>query len=96
MPGAWWATATVAAGSVPLIASEHNGYEWNQEPPWAVMADVADRIDLFYGMAQTRALARCASGSRAIESVAVSHRWSAWTHRRDPGCHHPGSCSRAG
>ena len=47
MLGAWWATATVANGSVPLIASEHNGYEWNQKPPWAAMADVADRIDRF-------------------------------------------------
>jgi glycosyltransferase involved in cell wall biosynthesis len=48
MLGAWWATATVAVGSVPLIASEHNGYEWNQAPPWAAMAAVAGRIDLFY------------------------------------------------
>ncbi len=48
MLGAWWATATVAIRSVPLIASEHNGYEWNQEPPWAAMAEVAERIDLFY------------------------------------------------
>lgn len=48
MLGAWWATASVAVAGVPLIASEHNGYEWNQEPPWAVMADVAERIDLFY------------------------------------------------
>jgi hypothetical protein len=48
MLGAWWATATVAVASVPLIASEHNGYEWNQAPPWAAMADVAERIDLFY------------------------------------------------
>ena len=48
MLGAWWATATVADGSVPLIASEHNGYEWNQQPPWAAMADVAGRIDRFY------------------------------------------------
>src|SRR5450755_4962689 len=48
MLGAWWATATVAVRDVPLIASEHNGYEWNQEPPWAAMADVAERIALFY------------------------------------------------
>jgi glycosyltransferase involved in cell wall biosynthesis len=48
MLGAWWATATAADGSVPLIASEHNGYEWNQQPPWAEMADVAARIDRFY------------------------------------------------
>ena len=48
MLGAWWATATVADGSVPLIASEHNGYEWNQQPPWAAMAEVAERIDRFY------------------------------------------------
>jgi glycosyltransferase involved in cell wall biosynthesis len=48
MLGAWWATATVADGSVPLIASEHNGYEWNQQPPWAAMAQVAGRIDRFY------------------------------------------------
>jgi glycosyltransferase involved in cell wall biosynthesis len=48
MLGAWWATATVASESIPLIASEHNGYEWNQKPPWEAMADVADRIDVFY------------------------------------------------
>jgi glycosyltransferase involved in cell wall biosynthesis len=48
MLGAWWATATVADISVPLIASEHNGYEWNQEPPWTEMADVAERVNLFY------------------------------------------------
>jgi glycosyltransferase involved in cell wall biosynthesis len=48
MLGAWWAAATVSDGSVPLIASEHNGYEWNQQPPWATMAGVAERIDRFY------------------------------------------------
>jgi hypothetical protein len=48
MLGAWWAAASVAVRGVPLIASEHNSYEWNQEPPWAKMADVAERIDLFY------------------------------------------------
>jgi glycosyltransferase involved in cell wall biosynthesis len=48
MLGAWWAAATVADSTVPLIASEHNGYEWNQQPPWAAMADVAERIDVFY------------------------------------------------
>jgi glycosyltransferase involved in cell wall biosynthesis len=59
MLGAWWAAATAALGSVPLIASEHNGYAWNGEPPWAAMSDVADRIDLFYAHgpdAQTGAL----------------------------------------
>jgi glycosyltransferase involved in cell wall biosynthesis len=44
---AWWATAPVAGGRVPLIASEHNRYEWNQEPPWVAVVDVANRIDLF-------------------------------------------------
>jgi glycosyltransferase involved in cell wall biosynthesis len=48
MLGAWWAAASVASGNVPLIASEHNSYEWNQAPPWATMAEVAQRIDLFY------------------------------------------------
>jgi glycosyltransferase involved in cell wall biosynthesis len=48
MLGAWWATASVAARCVPLVASEHNGYVWNREPPWAAMAEVAGRIDLFY------------------------------------------------
>jgi glycosyltransferase involved in cell wall biosynthesis len=48
MLGAWWAAATVAVGSVPVVASEHNGYAWTGESPWAAMADVAERIDLFY------------------------------------------------
>jgi glycosyltransferase involved in cell wall biosynthesis len=48
MLGAWWAAAAAALSSVPLVASEHNGYAWHGEPPWAAMADVAERIDLFY------------------------------------------------
>jgi glycosyltransferase involved in cell wall biosynthesis len=48
MLGAWWATATATSGVVPLVASEHNGYEWNVEPPWGQMAEVAGRIDRFY------------------------------------------------
>jgi glycosyltransferase involved in cell wall biosynthesis len=48
MLGAWWAAATATSGVVPLVASEHNGYEWNAEPPWAQMAEVAGRIDRFY------------------------------------------------
>jgi glycosyltransferase involved in cell wall biosynthesis len=48
MLGAWWAAARAAVRGVPLIASEHNGYEWNQEPAWAAMADGAERVDLFY------------------------------------------------
>jgi glycosyltransferase involved in cell wall biosynthesis len=48
MLGAWWATATATSGDVPFVASEHNGYEWNAEPPWSEMAEVAGRIDQFY------------------------------------------------
>lgn len=48
MLGAWWAAATATTGTVPLVASEHNGYEWNVEPPRVQMAEVAGRIDQFY------------------------------------------------
>jgi hypothetical protein len=48
MLGAWWAAVTAEVGSVPVVASEHNGYGWNGEPPWAARADVADGIDLLY------------------------------------------------
>ncbi|MDQ6778260.1 MAG: glycosyltransferase [Actinomycetota bacterium] len=48
MLGAWWAAAKAAPGDVPLIASEHNGYAWWGEPPWAAMAEVAERVDRFY------------------------------------------------
>jgi len=48
MLGAWWAAAQSTAADVPLVASEHNSYAWWGEPPWAAMADVADRIDRFY------------------------------------------------
>jgi glycosyltransferase involved in cell wall biosynthesis len=48
MLGAWWAAARAAPGGVPLVASEHNGYAWWGEPPWAAMAEVAERVDRFY------------------------------------------------
>lgn len=48
MLGAWWAAATAMPSGVALVASEHNGYEWWGEPPWAAMAAVAPRIDRFY------------------------------------------------
>jgi glycosyltransferase involved in cell wall biosynthesis len=48
MLGAWWAAAGAVHGDVPLIASEHNGYDWKGEPPWAAMTAVAGRIDRFY------------------------------------------------
>ena len=48
MLGAWWAAASIPSSSVPLVASEHNSYEWNHEPPWAMMGEVAQRVDLFY------------------------------------------------
>lgn len=48
MLGAWWAAATVMPSGVALVASEHNGYEWWGEPPWAAMTEVAPRINRFY------------------------------------------------
>jgi glycosyltransferase involved in cell wall biosynthesis len=48
MLGAWWAAARVAPDDVPLVASEHNGYAWWGEPPWAVMAQVTERVDRFF------------------------------------------------
>ncbi|MBA3865324.1 MAG: glycosyltransferase [Solirubrobacterales bacterium] len=48
MLGAWWAAARAVEADVPLIASEHNGYDWQGETPWLAMAAVAGRIDRFY------------------------------------------------
>jgi glycosyltransferase involved in cell wall biosynthesis len=48
MLGAWWAAARAAPGHVPLVASEHNGYAWWGETPWAAMGEVAGRVDRFY------------------------------------------------
>jgi glycosyltransferase involved in cell wall biosynthesis len=48
MLGAWWAAAQALSAGVPLVASEHNGYAWWGEPPWAAMAEVAARVDRFY------------------------------------------------
>lgn len=47
MLGAWWAAASAVDDDVPLVASEHNGYDWI-EPPWAAMTAVAPRIDRFF------------------------------------------------
>ena len=48
MLGAWWAAGHAVPAGVPLVASEHNGYAWWGEPPWAAMAEVAARVDRFY------------------------------------------------
>jgi glycosyltransferase involved in cell wall biosynthesis len=48
MLGSWWAAAGAVPVDVPLIASEHNGYAYWGEPPWAAMAAVAGRVDRFY------------------------------------------------
>jgi glycosyltransferase involved in cell wall biosynthesis len=48
MLGAWWAAASGIATATPLVASEHNGYDWWGETPWAAMAEVAGRVDRFY------------------------------------------------
>ena len=49
MLGAWCATAHALPSGVPLVASEHNSYDFWGEPPWAAMAEVAARVDRFYG-----------------------------------------------
>jgi glycosyltransferase involved in cell wall biosynthesis len=48
MLGAWWAAAAAVPDDVPLIASEHNGYAWWGEPPWAAMTEAAGRVDRFF------------------------------------------------
>lgn len=48
MLGAWWAAAHAIAPGMPLAASEHNDLVWPEEPRWAAMAEVADRVDRFY------------------------------------------------
>jgi glycosyltransferase involved in cell wall biosynthesis len=47
MLGSWWAAASSVPGDVPLLASEHNSYDF-AEPPWSVMAEASGRIDRFY------------------------------------------------
>lgn len=49
MLGAWCAAAHALPSGVPLVASEHNSYDFWGEPPWAAMAEVAARVDRFYG-----------------------------------------------
>ncbi|MGH2939962.1 MAG: glycosyltransferase [Solirubrobacterales bacterium] len=48
MLGAWWAAATGIPAETPLVASEHNSYDWWGETPWAAMAEAAGRVDRFY------------------------------------------------
>jgi glycosyltransferase involved in cell wall biosynthesis len=48
MLGSWWAAASSVLDDVPLIASEHNSYDFWGEPPWSAMAEVSGRIDRFY------------------------------------------------
>jgi glycosyltransferase involved in cell wall biosynthesis len=48
MLGSWWAAASSVPVDVPLLASEHNSYDFRGQPPWAAMAEVAGRIDRFY------------------------------------------------
>jgi glycosyltransferase involved in cell wall biosynthesis len=48
MMGSWWAAATSLPIDVPLLASEHNSYDFGGEPPWSAMAAAAGRIDRFY------------------------------------------------
>ena len=49
MLGAWWATGRVIGDGVPFAASEHNRLVWPAEPQWDAMAEVAPRIERFYG-----------------------------------------------
>jgi glycosyltransferase involved in cell wall biosynthesis len=47
MLGSWWAAASAVPLDAPLLASEHNSYDF-AEPPWSAMAKVSGRIDRFY------------------------------------------------
>jgi glycosyltransferase involved in cell wall biosynthesis len=48
MLGSWWAAASTVPVDVPLLASEHNSYDFWGTPPWSAMAEVSGRIDRFY------------------------------------------------
>ena len=48
MLGSWWAAARTVPAEVPLLASEHNSYDFRGRPPWSAMAEVSGRIDRFY------------------------------------------------
>jgi glycosyltransferase involved in cell wall biosynthesis len=47
MLGSWWAAASTVPVDVPLLASEHNSYDF-AEPSWSAMAEVSGRVDRFY------------------------------------------------
>ena len=94
MLGAWWAAAPALPAGVPLVASEHNGYAWWGEPPWAAMAEVAARVDRFYAHGPG---ARAGALRLGIpeDRVRACRRWWDWLPALGRGCRRRGSCSRA-
>lgn len=48
MFGAWWAAAQVVPPSVPLVASEHNAYNWPDEAYDRELRAALPRIDRFF------------------------------------------------
>ena len=74
MLGSWWAAAG-ACRNVPLLASEHNGYAYWGEPPWASMTEVAGRIDRFYAHGPGARPAAAQAGVPRIASAEASRRW---------------------
>jgi hypothetical protein len=95
MLGAWWAAAHALPAGVPLVASEHNGYAWWGEPPWAAMAEAAARVDRFYGHGPGARAGALRVGIPRLASARASRRWQEWTRMRGMGCRRRGSCSRA-
>jgi glycosyltransferase involved in cell wall biosynthesis len=48
MFGAWWAAAQVVPSGVPLVASEHNAYNWPGDPHDRALRAALPRVDRFF------------------------------------------------
>lgn len=48
MFGAWWAAAHATAAGQPLVASEHNAYDWPREDHALALAAAVPRVDRFF------------------------------------------------
>jgi glycosyltransferase involved in cell wall biosynthesis len=48
MFGAWWAAAYAKETDVPLVASEHNAYQWPSRPRLTEMRKALSAVDLFF------------------------------------------------
>ena len=48
MFGAWWAAARAVPFGTPLVASEHNAFQWPGRAPARAIREALTRVDLFF------------------------------------------------